>query len=123
MDGAAHVAALDALQAALRLDLNRFNAPRPVAALAGQWQGFAIDASLRRQLAELRPDPPQRRTLLLSAATDVTEDHDRFTHAGTEFASLSQSAPWNELARLETMIQSHELIDIVRRRVQEANDA
>jgi alpha/beta superfamily hydrolase len=123
MDGAAHVAALDALQAALRLDLNRFNAPRPVAALAGQWQGFAIDASLRQQLAELRLDPPQRRTLLLSAATDVTEDHDRFTNAGAELASLSQSAPWDELARLETMIQSHELIDIVRRRVQEASDA
>jgi len=124
LDGAAHVAALDALQVALRFDPNRFTAPRPAAELAGQWQGFATGVSFRQQLAELRLDPPQRRTLLLlSAETCVTAHPHRFTNAGAEVVELSLPTPWDELARLETMIQSHELIDIVRRRVQEASHA
>jgi hypothetical protein len=51
---------------------------------------------------------------------DGATDRHRFAAAGAEVASLSQPTPWNELARLETAIQSHELIDIVSRRVQEA---
>lgn len=120
LDGADHVAALDALQDALRFDLNRFTAPRPAAALAGQWQGFSTSASLRQQLVELRLEPSQRRTLvLLSEATDTTAHRRRFTDTGADVAALAQPTPWDELDRLETMIQSHELIDIVSRRVQE----
>lgn len=124
LDGTAHIAALNALQAALRFDLNRFTAPRPAATMEDQWQGFAIGTPLRRQLAELWLHPLQRRTLLLlSAMTEVTADHHRFTEAGAEVVSLSQPTPWNELDRLETMIQSHELIDIIKRRVLEATHA
>lgn len=121
LDGAAHVAALDALQAALRFDTDRFLAPRPAHALADQWQGFAVGICLRQQLAELCLDPPRRRTLLLqSAAADAAADRHRFAAAGAEVAPLSQPTPWDELARLETAIQSHELIEIVSRRVREA---
>lgn len=121
LDGAAHVAALDALQAALRFDADRFVAPRPVKALADQWQGFAVGICLRQQLAELCLDPLHRRTLLLqSVVAGAAADRHRFAAAGAEVASLSQHTPWNELARLETAIQSHELIEIVSRRVQEA---
>ncbi|SEL09707.1 Serine aminopeptidase, S33 [Pseudoxanthomonas sp. GM95] len=121
LDGATHVAALDALQAALRFDLNRFNAPRPAAALSGQWQGFAISASFRQQLTDLRLEPPPRRTLLLcSASSDPADVPHRFISTGAEVVPLSAPTPWNDLARLETMIQSHELIDIVSRRIQES---
>jgi pimeloyl-ACP methyl ester carboxylesterase len=120
LDGATHVAALDTLQAELRFDTNRFVAPRPAAALADQWQGFAVGICLRQQLAELCLDPTRRRTLLLQSVPDGATDRHRFAAAGAEVASLSQPTPWNELARLETAIQSHELIDIVSRRVQEA---
>jgi pimeloyl-ACP methyl ester carboxylesterase len=121
LDGAAHVAALDALQDALRFDTDRFVAPRPAEALADQWQGFAVGICLRQQLAELCLDPPRRRTLLLqSASTDASADRHRFLAAGAEVAMLSQPVPWNELARLETAIQSHELIETVSRRLQEA---
>ncbi|WDS36911.1 alpha/beta fold hydrolase [Pseudoxanthomonas sp.] len=124
LDGPAHVDALDELQAALRFDLNRFAAPRPAAALAGQWQGFATGASFRRQLAELRLDLPQRRMLVLhSATTDATAPTHRFSRTGAEVASLSLPTPWDDLAGLETMIQSHELIDIVTRRVKESTYA
>jgi hypothetical protein len=37
--------------------------------------------------------------------------------------SLPEPTPWDELARLETAIQSHSLIEIVSRRVQEATHA
>ncbi|MCX7514594.1 serine aminopeptidase domain-containing protein [Frateuria hangzhouensis] len=124
LDGPGHVAALDALQSALRLDGNRFVAPRPAAALADQWQGFAIGDGLRQPLAGLRLDPPRRRTLLVcSSAADGNADHHRFAAAGAEVAALSQPTPWQDLAHLETAIQSHELIDIVGRRVQEATYA
>jgi len=121
LDGAAHVAALNALQAALRFDTNRFLAPRPADLLADQWQGFAIDICLRQQLADLYLDPPRRRTLLLlSGAADPSADHHRFTATGADLATLAQPTPWNDLEHLETAIQSHQLIDIVSRRVQEA---
>lgn len=121
LDGAAHVAALDALQDALRFDGNRFVAPRPAAALADQWQGFAVGICLRQQLAELYLDPSHRRTLLLQSPTaGPTADRHRSTVAGADVALLSQPTPWGELSRLETAIQSHELIEIVSRRVQEA---
>jgi len=124
LDGAAHVAALDTLQNALRFDLNRFAAPRPAAALADQWQGFATSICLRQQLAELCLDLSRRRTLLLlSGAIDAAVDHHRAGAPGLEVAALSQSTPWEDLARLETAIQSHELIQIVSRRVQEAGYA
>ncbi len=124
LDGADHVAVLDALQDALGVDLDRFTAPRPAAALAGQWQGFATSASLREHLAELRLDPPGRPSLvLLSEAAEATAHRRRFTDAGAEVASLSLPKAWDELDRLETMLQSHELIYIVSRRVQETTHA
>ena len=51
LDGAAHVARLDAQQNALRLDAKRFTKPRSAADVAGQWLGFEFSAPLRRQFA------------------------------------------------------------------------
>lgn len=123
LDGVTHVATLDALQAAVRLDLNRFLAPRPAATLVDQWQGFATGICLRRQLTELCLDPSLRRTLLLLSTPLRASDRHRFELAGAELTSLSESTPWDDLARLETAIQSHELIELVSRRVQEATHA
>lgn len=124
LDGPRHVATLDALQDVLGVDRSRFKARRPAAALAGQWQGFATSASLREHVAELRLDPPKQPALvLLSPGIDATEHRRRFNDAGVEVASLSLPTPWDELDRLETMLQSHELIDIVSQRVQERTHA
>lgn len=124
LDGAGHVTTLDALQAALRFDTTRFVAPRPAPALADQWLGFATGICLRRQLVQLDLDPsPLPTLLLLSGMADTHAGRRRFVAAGAEVASLSQPTAWDDLERLETAIQSHELIDIVCRRVQEAAHA
>jgi alpha-beta hydrolase superfamily lysophospholipase len=101
LDGGDHVAALDAMQAALREDGERFTRPRSHADVAEQWLGFDIGDSLRRQLGALRVATPAVPTLVLDAR------------------SLGQSTPWNDLRRLETAILSQSLIQAVTGRLKE----
>ncbi len=114
LDGAAHVAQLDALQAALQRDTKRFIKPRASADIAGQWLGFAIGTHLRQQLIDLHPDPPAVPTLLLdSLAATSTHDRIRFATAGVTMMPLQPPTPWDDLDRLELAILSHVLIQAV----------
>jgi hypothetical protein len=119
LDGGSHVTRLDALQAALRCDTQRFAAARPASAAANQWQGFPTGAGWRRQLTGLRLQPPRPSLLLHSWPAGSSDDRDRFAAAGASVRELSQPTPWDDLARLEIAIQSHELIELARGRVQE----
>lgn len=120
LDGAAHVARLDALQTALRCDTERFIAVRPAADAANQWQGFPISADWRRQLAALQLPPPRVPALLLhSWPPHTSDDRARFAEAGAGVRVLSDPTPWEDLARLELAIQSRELIEFARDYIRE----
>jgi hypothetical protein len=120
LDGESHVRRLDALQTALRCDTQRFAAARPASAAANQWQGFRTGADWRQQLTGLRLQPPPRPSLLLhSWPADSGDDRNQFVAAGASVRELSQPTPWDDLARLEIAIQSHELIELARERAQE----
>lgn len=101
LDGGDYVAALDAMQAALREDAERFTRPRSHADVAEQWLGFDIGDRLRQQLSVLRVTPPAVPTVMLDAQ------------------SLGQATPWNDLRRLESAILSQPLIQAVTGRLRE----
>lgn len=101
LDGEAYVHALDAMQAALREDGQRFTRPRSHADVAEQWLGFEVGDSFRHQLSGLRVGPVGVPTLVLDAR------------------SLGQATPWNDLRRVETAILSQPLIQAVTGRLRE----
>jgi uncharacterized protein len=114
LDGAAHVARLDTLQAELRLDPMRFITPRSVEDAAGQWLGFAVSPRLRQQLQELTVQSPVIGTWVLdSLPPAMSHDWDRLVAAGASVTTLNPPTMWDDLDRLEHAILSHELIRAV----------
>lgn len=113
-DGAEHVAVLDAMQAALREDPNRFTHPRDAADAADQWLGFDVGAALRRQLAALHVDGSAVPTLVLDSLPEGEPRRwdGRLGEHG-RIRVLGQPTPWNDLHRLETAILSPPLIQAV----------
>lgn len=124
LDGAGHVARLDALQEALRVDTRRFNKPRTAEAAAGQWQGFTIGPRLREQLVELRLMPPNAPVHLIesapSAASTPASGRNDLIAAGATVTALPSPTPWEELERLELAIISHELVQAASAQLREA---
>ncbi|WP_162258292.1 alpha/beta fold hydrolase [Frateuria sp. Soil773] len=119
LDGDAYIARLDALQDELRVDPKRFGAPRPPAAAAGQWTGFAVSDRLRRQLAGLRPAPvPVPALLLDSLGPAAPRPWDRLGLGAERVRTLS-ATPWDDLARLEQAILSRPLIQAVANHLRE----
>jgi alpha-beta hydrolase superfamily lysophospholipase len=118
LDGAAHVARLDELQAAVRLDRNRFLKPRSAADAAGQWAGFAIGTHLRQQLVDLHVNPPANRTTLFHSSPPE-HDWSRLAATGTKVKPLCQAPSWDDLDRLELAILSPELIQAVSNELRE----
>lgn len=111
LDGAAHVARLDAWQRQLHTDPRRFARLRAPADAAGQWLGFAVSAALRAGIAALAPAPPRVPTLVLqSADTDAGPALARFAAAGVSFRRLATASPWTDFARLETTLLAPEVI-------------
>jgi pimeloyl-ACP methyl ester carboxylesterase len=122
LDGAAHVAGLDAWQERLRQDGSRFSKPRSREDAANQWLGFPISPVLRRQLSGLQPEPPGVPIVLLqSESTALTPRHEHFIAAGATRAVLAVPAPWEDDSRLEAAILSHELIKCVRSHLREGS--
>lgn len=120
LDGRDYVAALDAMQDALREDAGRFIRPRSNADVAEQWQGFAIGEGLRRQLTALRAAPAGVPTVVVDSLPggDTSRWHGIVTARDT-VAVLGQPTPWDDLRRLETAILSQPLIQAVTGRLKE----
>ena len=111
VNGSHYVAALDAMQAALREDAERFNHPRTQADVAEQWLGFDVGDQLREQLAKLRIDEVAVPTLWIDSL-DVSGHREKVT-------VLTPPIPWNDLRKLETAILSSALIQAVSGRMKE----
>ncbi|MET0330847.1 MAG: alpha/beta hydrolase [Dyella sp.] len=121
LDGAAYVARLDAIQAALRLDTQRFNRARSEADVAGQWQGFSISQRLREQLTHLKTAlPPVPMLLIDSLAGAPTAP---LATAQISVRTLQQPTPWEDMQRLEMAILSHPLIQAVTGHLRESAHA
>jgi alpha-beta hydrolase superfamily lysophospholipase len=121
LDGAAHVARLDTLQAALRVDPMRFDTPRSAEDAAGQWLGFAVSPRLRQQLLELSLQPPAIQTRVLDSLPDAdVHDWNRLVTAGATVTTLNPPTMWDDLDRLEHAILSHELIRAVTGHLRES---
>lgn len=110
VDGAAHVAQLDAMQDSLQHDTRRFLKPRTVAAIANQWLGFDVSGELRRQLLALHIEPSSVPTWVVDSNGWPTWKAFGASHATT--IALHTRTPWDDPGRLELAIQSHELIRI-----------
>jgi pimeloyl-ACP methyl ester carboxylesterase len=111
MDGAAYVAGLDAMQASLRVDTQRFNRVRSEAEVAAQWQGFAISDRLRDQLMSLKPTSPAVPTLLIDSLPGAPSN--ALVGGRVNVRTLQQPTPWDDTQRLEMAILSHPLIQAV----------
>lgn len=120
LDGDAYVGALDAMQAALREDADRFTQPRSHADVAEQWLGFDIGESLRQQLAALRLHGAGVPTLVLdSLPPSPSSRWDRIVSSRGAVAAIAPPTAWNDLRRLETAILSQPLIQAVTGRLKE----
>ncbi|HEV7777451.1 MAG TPA: alpha/beta hydrolase [Luteibacter sp.] len=120
LDGDDYVARLDAMQAALRVDGQRFTRPRLEADVAAQWLGFAVSDHLRGQLAGLRLDASDIPTLVLDSLRESpTEGWHSLVADNTTVRTLRPPTPWNDMHRLELAILSHPLIQAVTGHVRE----
>jgi alpha-beta hydrolase superfamily lysophospholipase len=121
LDGAAFVARLDAMQAALRVDTQRFNRVRSEADVAAQWQGFPISDRLREQLLGLKPALPPVPTLLIDSLAGTPNAALAGEHVSVR--TLQQPTPWEDMQRLEMAILSHPLIQAVTGHLRETAHA
>lgn len=120
LDGDEYVGALDAMQAALREDGDRFTRPRSHADVAEQWLGFDIGESLRHQLSALSLDGANVPTLVLDSLPTVPQPRwDRIVSSRGTVAVIGPPTPWNDLRRLEAAILSQPLIQAVSGRLKE----
>ncbi len=114
LDGAKHVAQLDALQDQLRLDTTRFSKPRSSLDAAGQWLGFPVSTRLREQLSALQVEPAAVPTLVLdSRPAGADDDVGRLAAAGARVLTLTPAAIWNALDRLEHAVLLPSLVRAV----------
>lgn len=121
LDGAAHVAQLDAWQERLRQDTDRFIQPRPAADAAGQWLGFPVSAVLRAQIAALAATPASVPTVLLqSAGAAMGRGAETLCAAGAQRIGLASRSPWDDFDRLETTVLAPELVRAVCAQMKDA---
>jgi alpha-beta hydrolase superfamily lysophospholipase len=120
LEGDDYVAALDAMQAALREDAERFTRPRSHADVAEQWLGFDIGDRLRDQLSALKVGAPGVPMLVLDSLPEWREGRwDGIASTRGKVTGISPPTPWNDLRRLETAILSQPLIQAVSGRLKE----
>ena len=119
LDGDAYVTRLDAMQAELAQDTQRFIKPRQAVDAAAQWLGFAASDRLRHQLVELRLEPPGAPMLVLNTLVAPAAGLQRIVQGEAMIRTLQPPTPWDDLARLEHAILLHPLIQTVTTHLQE----
>ncbi|WP_114238525.1 alpha/beta hydrolase [Dyella sp. C9] len=113
IDGAAYVTRLDEMQEALLQDTRRFVRPRGQGESQGQWLGFEVNPTLRRQIAELRPPWGMRPSLVLDTLGATAPDWRELGIDASHVRVIEPATPWDDLARLEAAIISHPLLQAV----------
>ena len=114
IDGESYVATLDAMQDALRRDTHRFVRPRSSTDASGQWLGSTVSPALRGRISGLRADYPTAPSLILDSLDGSSpRNWSPLVRDEARVRSLQPPTPWDELARLESAILSHPLVQAV----------
>ena len=110
LEGAAHVATLDTLQEALRIDPMHYAQPRPKEDTDGQWLGFPVAPRWRAQLAAWRAQPPRVPTLVIDS---LPAAGDWSALAGARVVTMQPATHWDDLHRLEHAVLAPGLLQRV----------
>lgn len=117
-DGAALVRQYERMQASLKVDLNRFEYPRPTLDVSSQWPGFERSDALRSQLIQLRLlDPGVASAWLYSSTPDEPSAPDE--HRAGRQVRVDVEPRWDDVDSLELAILSHPLLDAAKRHLKE----
>ncbi len=120
LDGNAYVARMEAMQAALWQDPQRFCTPRQASDADGQWLGFPIGKGLRQPLLELHCGPANVPIWILdSLEPGATREWQSLGVHASQVKTFQPPTPWDDLGRLETAILSHAVIQAVTAHVRE----
>lgn len=120
LDGARHVAELDAGQEALRTDPQHYTKPRSAEEAAGQWLGFPVSAQWRAQLAGWRAEPVRAPTLILDSRPEPAGGWSPLDEAGARVLTMQASTDWGDLHRLEHAILAPDLLRVVGEALEQA---
>jgi pimeloyl-ACP methyl ester carboxylesterase len=112
LEGDGHVATLDRLQEALRVDPMHYAQPRPKEDMAGQWLGFPVSPGWRAQLAAWRAQPARVPTLVIDSLP-AAGDWSPLTAPGTRVVAMQPATQWDDLHRLEQTILAPGLLQVV----------
>lgn len=120
LDGARHVAELDAWQEALRTDPQHYAQPRGAEEAAGQWLGFPVSAQWRAQLAGWHAEPARVPTLILDSRPERADGWAPLDAAGARVLAMPASTDWGDLHRLEHAILAPDLLRVVGEALEQA---
>lgn len=114
LDGARHVAQLDAWQEALRDDPLHYGRTRTEAEAAGQWLGFPVSPHWRAQVAAWRAEPARVPTLIIDSRLEsASNDWSPLVEAGAQVVTMRLGTHWGDLHRLEHAIIAPDLLRVV----------
>lgn len=121
LDGARHVAELDAWQEALRNDPLHYARPRNVEEAAGQWLGFPVSPHWRAQLVAWRAGPARVPTLVVDSLPEPAEGGwSPLVEAGARVVPMRPNTYWGDLHRLEHAIFAPDLLRLVGEAAEQA---
>ena len=121
LDGARHVAELDAWQEGLRNDPLHYARPRSAEEAAGQWLGFPVSPHWRAQLAAWRAAPARVPTLVVDSLPEpAAGGWSPLVEAGARVVAMRPSTHWGDLHRLEHAILAPGLLRLVGEAVEQA---
>ena len=119
LDGARHVADLDALQEVLRTDPLHYARPRSPEDAADQWLGFPVSPQWRAQVAAWRAQPARVPTLIVDSVADPA-GWSPLAEAGAQVIAMQPATPWDDLHRLEHAILAPGLLPVVGQALDQA---
>ncbi|MEW9573366.1 alpha/beta fold hydrolase [Rhodanobacter sp. Si-c] len=121
LDGAQHVAELDAWQEGLRHDPQHYVRPRTAQEAAGQWLGFPVSPHWRAQVAAWRAEPARVPTLVVdSLLQPAASGWSPLVEAGARVVAMRPGVHWGDLHRLEHAILAPDLLRLVNEAVEQA---
>lgn len=121
LDGAQHVAELDARQESLRTDPQHYARPRTAEEAAGQWLGFPFSPYWRAQVAAWRAEPARIPTLILDSRPEPAAGNwSPLAGAGARVVAMQVSTRWSDLHRLEHAILAPDLLRVVGEALEQA---
>ena len=121
LDGARHVAELDARQECLRTDPLHYARQRTAAEAAGQWMGFPISERWRNQVAAWHVAPACVPAMIVDSLPEAMHGGwSPLAESGARVVPMRPITNWGDLNRLEHAILAPDLLQVVVRELEQA---